>query len=100
MVLFFFYNDLTDIELIKKINTNAKINDGFVMVQNYDSENDILEISEKTINNNILLYGKIVMFDMKLDDVIQKINKNPNYTLGQIWANKSFGGVYKTYIIY
>jgi hypothetical protein len=45
---------------------------------------------------------------MKLDDIIKKINeieeckvKNKNkYKLETIWANKTFGGTYKAYIIY
>jgi hypothetical protein len=36
MVLFFFYNKLTNIELLKKINTHFEINVGFVLVDEDD----------------------------------------------------------------
>jgi hypothetical protein len=98
-----------NIELIKKINNIFEISDGYIIVENYDKENNILLISENAINNNKLLYGKIVKFDMKLNDIIDKINnieeckfknKTINYTLDTIWSNKSSGGTYKAYIIY
>jgi len=45
---------------------------------------------------------------MTLDDIISKINEieecklenKIKYTLDTIWANKTFGGTYKAYIIY
>jgi hypothetical protein len=108
MVNFFFYNKLTNLELIKKININFEICDGYIIIQNYDIENNLLEISNKFSENNKLLYGKIVNFNMKLDDIIKKINeidecklKNKiKYSLEEIWVNKTFGGTYKAYIIY
>jgi hypothetical protein len=65
------------IELIKKINNNFEINDGYIIVKKYDKENNILHISDNVIDNNNLLYGKIVNFDMKLNDIIDKINNEP-----------------------
>lgn len=108
MIRLFFYNKLTNVELIKKINNNFEIYDGYVMIQNYDINNNLLEISNKSLDNNKLLYGKIVGFNMKLDDIIKKINEihecrlenKLKYTLEEIWANKTFGGTYKAYIIY
>ena len=108
MVRFFFYNKLTNLELIKKININFEIYDGYIIIQNYDIENNLLEISDKSSNNNKVLYGKIVNFSMKLDDIIKKINEidecklenKTKYSLEQIWTNKTFGGTYKAYIIY
>ena len=104
MVKFFFYNKLTNIELIKKINNNFEIYDGYIIIQNYDIENNFLEISDKSLNNNKLLYGKIVNFNMNVNDVIQKINEieecKIKNKLEEIWTNKTFGGTYKAYIIY
>jgi hypothetical protein len=108
MVRFFFYNKLTSIELIKKITTNFEICDGYIIIENYNIENNILEISNKAINNNKILFGKIVNFNMKLDDIINKINEineckienKTKYKLEIIWANKMFGGTFQTYIIY
>jgi hypothetical protein len=78
------------------------------MVQNYDIENNILEISVKSSNNNKLLYGKIVNFDMKLIDIIKKINEidecklenKVKYSLEPILTNKTIGETYKAYVIY
>jgi hypothetical protein len=108
MVRFFFYNKLTNVELIEKISNKFEIYDGYIIIQNYDIENDNLEISKKSLNNNKLLYGKIVDFNMNLDNIIKKINeiedckfKNKiKYLLEEIWTNKTFGGTYKAYIIY
>jgi hypothetical protein len=108
MVKFFFYNKLTNLELIQKININFEINDGYIIMQNYDIENNLLEISDNSSKNNKLLHGKIVNFNMKLDDIIKKINEidecklenKIKYSLKEIWTNKTFGGTYKAYIIY
>ena len=108
MVKFFFYNKLTNLKLIKKININFEIYDGYILIQNYDIENNILEINNKSSKNNKLLYGKIVNFNMTLDDIIKKINEidecklknKTKYLLEEIFTNKTFGGMYKAYIIY
>jgi uncharacterized membrane protein len=108
MVRFFFYNKLTNVELIKKININFEIDDGYIIIQNYDIENNLLEISDKSSNNNTLLHGKIVNFNMNVNDIIKKINEidecklenKIKYSLEQILTNKTFGGTYKAYIIY
>ena len=63
-----------NVELIKKINETFEIEDGQTMVDKYDVENNVLTINSNPIYNNVILYGKIVNFDMSLGDVIQKIN--------------------------
>ena len=105
MVLFFFYGNLTDIELIKKININYEFYDGYIIVKNYDKETQSLEIGETNQDKNYILYGKIVSFNMKIEDVINKIyeideNQNTKYTLTTIYANTNNKGIYKTYIMY
>jgi len=123
MVTFFFYNNLINTDLIKKINNQFEIQEGYILINNYDRENNILEINNKSHNNkshnnkspnnkspnNKVLYGKIVNFNtMKLEDVIKKINEieeckienKTKYNLETIWTNKTFGGTYKAYIIY
>ena len=70
-----------------------------------------LKISDKNENNNnnTLLYGKIVNFNMTVEDIIEKINdiedckfKNniEKYTLKTIMAYTINGEVYKVNIIY
>ena len=108
MVRIFFYNKLTNIDLIKKINNNFEIDNGYIIIKNYDSENNILEFSDNKSLNNKILNGKIVNFDMKIYDIINKINEieeckienKIKYTLEIIWANKMSGGIHKVYIIY
>ena len=109
MVLFFFYANFTNIELLKKINNTFEINDGYIIIESYDKENNVLKINNKIINNNTFLYGKLVNFNMNLEDIIQKINEIPDckfvnktskYILDTIYATKMTGGIYKAYIIY
>ena len=99
MVLLFFYKNLTNTELIKKININFEIMDGYVTIQKYDTENNILEISD----------NKIVKFNMKINDIITKINEieeckikntDTKYILSTIYVNKIFGGSCEAYILY
>ena len=109
MVTFFFNKNLTNTDLINKINFDFEMNDGYIIIQSYDSENNILEISDKIVNNNTLLCGKIVKFKMNLADVLQKIddideckfkNKKSKYNINTIWTNKKTGGCCKAYILY
>jgi len=106
MVLFFFYNQFTYVELIKKINTSYEMNDGYITVQSYDAKNNVLKISDKLENNNTKLYGKIFNFNMNLDDILKEIKEinnqyeNKCYTLDIVCVKKQFGTVYKAYIIY
>jgi len=100
MVAFFFHNKLSNSELLKKITPNFDIIDGYILIENYDAENDILTISDNSKNNNTILYGKIVKFsNMKLEVILEKLGYNEECKLNTIWANKKFGGVCKTYII-
>ena len=102
MVLFFFYNT----DLIKIKNINFESNAGYILIQSYNKDDDILVISDKSINNKLLLYGKIVKFNMSLEDVLQQINTindctcTIKKTVDTIWATKFIGGVFQTYIIY
>ena len=97
-----------NVELIKKINETFEIEDGQTMVDNYDLENNVLSINSNPIYNNVILYGKIVNFDMSLGDVIQKINNikdikcsnKHTYTLDTIVVNKNCGEICQAYIIH
>jgi hypothetical protein len=108
MVLFFFYDKLSNTELIKKISESFEITDGYIVINTYDSSNNILEISNDSINNKTLLHGKIVNFNMKMEDVLSKINEiqeckfknKTKYTMEKILANKKYGLRCICYIIY
>jgi hypothetical protein len=104
MINFFFYKKLTNTELINNINSDFEIDDGTILVQKYDPENNILEISNNIENNTFLLHGKIVSFNMKFEDIIKKINEmkemiNENnqelFNVKKIIVNNK-----ETYIIY
>lgn len=73
MVLFFFYNKLTNQELINKISSDYKIIDGSILVQDYNLSTNDITIGN-IVNNNKVLQGKLVDFDMSLSNVICKIN--------------------------
>jgi predicted transcriptional regulator len=108
MVLFFFYKNLSNIDLIKKINNSFTINDGYILIENYNYEDNILTINNNSAKNNIILHGKIVNFNDILEDVLLKINRldffnkesSNKFTLDNIWVTKNNGYLYKAYIIY
>jgi hypothetical protein len=108
MVKFFFYNKFKNVELIKKINNQFDISDGYVIVKNYNSENNLLEISDKSFNNNKILYGKIVNFNMTIEDIIKKINKiedfkienKTKYYIKSILTNKTYGDTDEAFIFF
>ncbi len=103
MISFFFYDKLTNIELIKKISNDFIIYDGYITIQN-----NLLESLNEKITNNKFLYGKIVYFNMNLYDVLKRINEinecrnntKTKYTINTIIANKNIDEKYQTYIIY
>jgi hypothetical protein len=103
MVLFFFYNHFLNDELIKNINNNFESNAGYILIQSYNSKDNILQISDKTPNNKELLHGKLINFNMSLEEALQKINAitiKDKVSIKTIWATKFIGGVYQAYIIY
>jgi hypothetical protein len=60
MISFFFYNKLKNPELIYKIQKDVVITDGYIKC--------------KEINDDEILYGKIVDFTLNLENIIKKIN--------------------------
>jgi hypothetical protein len=100
MVKLFIYNN---IEFIKRISDKFEIQDGYIIIKEYDCENDILEISDNLLDNNKLLYGKIVDINVKFEDLIKRIAQIDEYKskiTKTIWVNKKFGGVCNAYILY
>lgn len=123
MVHFFFYDNLTNIELIKQINEQFEINDGYIVLDKYISLNNIkishtvdtVDTDNNKVNSNNnkhILHGKIVNFDMKLEDIIVKINEildcgitnKIKYRIDTVLVNKEIDenscSVFETYIIY
>jgi hypothetical protein len=75
MVKFFFYKSMTNDELIHKINPEYELMNGHTSVHYYNAELNILEIGTNNMRKNVLLWGKLVSFNMSLDMVLQKINE-------------------------
>jgi hypothetical protein len=106
MVFVFFYGKFNKIEIIEKIKSDYEYYAGHVIVQKYDKESDIIEISDNLIGNTVLLFGKIVNFDMTISDVMKKIHtldefKFKKYTFEPVWAKTlgTVGQVKRVYII-
>lgn len=105
MGLFFFYENLTNHDVLKQISEIYCQESAYIIVESYDKTTNTLKLgNEKKL---VMLHGKLVSFNMKLEDVIKKINNieeckfNKNrYTLDTIYASKMAGGVVKTYIIF
>lgn len=75
MIRFFFYNKLTNPDLISEINTAYEIDDGFIDVKTHNTTDDSIEIDDDHENNTIQLNGKIVSFDMRISAIIKKIHE-------------------------
>ena len=93
MISFFFYNKLKNPELIYKIQKNVVITEGYIKC--------------KEINDNEILYGKIVDFTLNLEDIIKKINSieeckttKTKYTLKKIIGYTMTDSTRELYIIY
>jgi len=103
MISFFFYNKLTNPDLISKINPVYEISDGFINVKD-----NSIEIDDDPANNTIQLAGKIVKFDMRISAIIQKIHEleeihsdnRTKYTLKSVLATNNLGETQETNILF
>lgn len=91
MQIFFFYDKITNVELIKEITNNFIMEDGYVT------------------KNGKVLKGKIVFFNAEFYDILQKINdihkeknENKKYILDNVeaYSYSTNGDVYQANIIY
>ena len=107
MISFFFYNKLTNPDLISKINTVYEICDGFVNVKIHNT-NNFIEIDDDPYNNTIKLNGKIVSFDMRISEIIKKIHELEEihsdnitkFTLKSVLATNNLGETKNVNIIF
>ena len=108
MISFFFYNKLTNPDLISQINPVYEINDGFINVKIHNANDNSIEIDDDPANNSIQLSGKIVKFDMRISAIIQKIHEleeihsdnRTKYTLKSILATNNLGETQETNVIF
>lgn len=108
MISFFFYDKLTNPDLISKINPVYEISDGFINVKTHNANENSIEIDDDPANNTIQLSGKIVTFDMRISAIIQKIHElkeihfenRTKYTLKSVLATNNLGETQETNVIF
>lgn len=100
---FFFYNNLKDINIINKVESDNIINDGYITIEKYCKEHDILILGYKH-----QLAGKFVSFNSSLQDILDKLNQIPNiryenksrYKMQIVDVYTNSLDSYKAYVIY
>lgn len=98
----FVYDKLMDPNLLKKIDNDYIDYHGYVMIENIDTDKNI-SINNQDELNQTMLKGKIVIFNMSLNGVLEKINQikeciSKNKT--NILKMKSYDSNKKEYIVY
>ena len=74
MVEFFFFNNLKEDSLLKKINQQYIIQDAYIYVKDNKNLNNIIIDTDDTKNKDKLI-GKYVSFlNMTMDDILKQIN--------------------------
>ena len=94
MVYFFFSNDIINIDSLKEIDNTITVIQGYTNIKNK--------------NKDLFIYGKIISFTIKLEEIIEKLNeyelyKNNEYILDKTESftlfNDNLSRKYDTYII-
>jgi len=74
MIEFFFYNNLKNEELIKKINQQYMIQDSYIYVKDYQNNNIMIDTNHN--DNKQKITGKYVCFlNITFDEILKKINE-------------------------
>jgi len=108
MISFFFYNKLTNPDLISKINPIYEISDASINVKTHNATNNSIDIDDDSANNTIQLSGKLVSFDMRISEIIKKIHEleeihsdnRTKYTLKSVLATNNLGETHTTNILF
>jgi hypothetical protein len=108
MISFFFYNKLTNPDLLSQINTVYEIFDGYINVKIHNTVDNSIEIDDDPVNNTIQLAGKNVSFDMRISDIIKKIHELEEihsdnrtiFTLKSVLATNNLGETHVTNILF
>ena len=107
MVHFFFYNYLTNIELLNRISPFHTIKIGYIYITEFNKiDNKLILASQNSQNNK--LPGLLVYFELTLEEILQKIEnideikyKNRNsYNLEIVDVYITNKPVSEAYIIY
>jgi len=100
MSVFFFYNNFKNTKLLDKISTDYIITDGYINIKSYT--NYILDLK----GSDEQLLGKIVYFNLNVENILEKINKLKNldyrdrYIIQKIDVYKLDKSKETAYIIY
>ena len=94
MTQVFLYKNINNLELLDIL----EIEYGYILVESYDKNDVKINIDNKY--NNTILHGKIIKYNMKIEDAVKNIENLNKYNLDLIWVNKLGGGLCKIYIIF
>ena len=69
-----FYSKMKDINNINKLNCNYKMVECYTFVNYYNTENNIIRISQNSAENKSKLYGNLYYLDISLAELVSKLN--------------------------
>ena len=78
---FFFYYKMKKISNIDKLNLNYKCFDSFIKIQYFDSKNNTIVINDDDMKNINFIFGKLVIFNCSLNDILEKLKEIDNIHL-------------------
>ena len=81
MIKFFFYYNMKKISNIDKLNLNYKYSDSFIKIEYFDSKNNSIVINDDAEKNTNFIFGKLVIFNCTLTELIEKLKKINNINL-------------------
>ena len=81
IIKFFFYFNMKKISNIDKLNLNYKYSDSFIKIQYFDSKNNSIVINDDAEKNTNFIFGKLVIFNCTLTELIEKLKNIDNINL-------------------
>jgi hypothetical protein len=69
---------MKDINNINKLNCNYKMVECYTFVNYYNTENNIIRISQNSSENKSKLYGNLYYLDISLEELVSKLNTFDN----------------------
>ena len=78
---FFFYYKMKKISNIEKLNLNYTFSESFIKIQYFDSKNNTIVINDDEQKNTNFIFGKLVIFNCTLNEILEKLNKIDNINL-------------------
>lgn len=78
---FFFYYNMKKISNIDKLNLTYRYSDSFIKIEYFDSHNNTIVINDNDMKNTNFIFGKLVIFDCTLTEVLDKLKEIDNISL-------------------